>query len=127
MRNRVRVRNDLYRKIIESHIDSYNRLDTAGMLLNADPEIIFENVSNGKVTLRTNGIDELKKYTEESKGYFIERRQDNRDNGYQLRGRSTSRRSAASDTCCCLNESTSFSVNTNAGMAIMIMKSPIST
>lgn len=75
MQESVRVKNDLYRKIIESYIESYNRFDVAGMLLDADPEITFDNVSNGKVTLRTNGIDELRKQAEESKAYFIERRQ----------------------------------------------------
>jgi hypothetical protein len=65
----------LYRKIIESYVEAYNRFDVAGMLLSADPAIAFENISNGKVTLRTNGLDELRKQAEESKGYFIERKQ----------------------------------------------------
>ncbi len=68
-------KSELYREIIESYVEAYNRFDVVGMLLNADTEITFENISNGKVTLRTDGIDDLRKQAEESKSYFIERKQ----------------------------------------------------
>lgn len=67
---------DSYRKIVEDYIDAYNRLDVDGMLADADPEIEFENISSGEVTLRTKGIEDLRKQARESARFFVERRQE---------------------------------------------------
>ncbi len=46
------------------------------MIADADPDISFENVSNGEVTLRTQGIEELRKRAEDSNHLFAERKQE---------------------------------------------------
>ena len=66
---------ELRRKMIESYIGAYNRFDVAAMLANADPEIIFRNISKGEVNLRTDGIDEMRKQAEESGASFVGREQ----------------------------------------------------
>lgn len=68
-------RNQLYREIIEGYVGAYNRFDIEGMLLNVDPDVIFENVSGGNVDLRTDGIEELRQQAEDSKSAFSRRKQ----------------------------------------------------
>ena len=60
-------------KVVENFIDAYNRSDISGMLKDLHQNIIFENISNGQVDLRTSGIEEFKKQAETSKTYFRER------------------------------------------------------
>ncbi|WP_394751003.1 nuclear transport factor 2-like protein [Spongiimicrobium salis] len=62
-------------QIIEHYITSYNAFDVEGMLKNLDSEVIFENTTNGKVDLRTKGIQEFKEQAEASKHYFTQRKQ----------------------------------------------------
>tara|TARA_R110001592_G_scaffold42701_4_gene138600 strand:- start:2525 stop:2986 length:462 start_codon:yes stop_codon:yes gene_type:complete len=63
------------RDIIENYIKSYNDFDIIGMTKNLSKDVVFENVSNGNVELRTEGIDEFKKQAESAKQYFTQRKQ----------------------------------------------------
>lgn len=60
---------------VNNYIHSYNSFDVAGMLKNLDESIIFENISNGKIDLTTNGKDEFTKQAETAKSYFSKRKQ----------------------------------------------------
>lgn len=63
------------RDLIENYIKSYNDFDIVGMTKNLSKDIVFENVSNGNVELRTDGITEFKKQAESAKQYFTKRKQ----------------------------------------------------
>ncbi len=63
------------KKIVEKYIKSYNDFDIKGMTENLSENIIFENISNGNVDLRTEGITEFKKQAESAKQYFTQRKQ----------------------------------------------------
>ena len=65
----------LQQQIVEHYINSYNSFDVAGMLKNLDQEIIFENMSNGVVDLRTDGIEDFRIQAEAATQYFKERTQ----------------------------------------------------
>lgn len=61
--------------IVENYLRSYNNFDIEGMTKNLDDNVVFENVSNEKVELRTVGLSEFKKQAELAKQYFIQRKQ----------------------------------------------------
>ena len=63
------------KQIVEHYVNSYNSFDVAGMLKNLDQEIIFENMSNGVVDLRTDGIEDFRIQAETATQYFKERTQ----------------------------------------------------
>ena len=68
-------RNELYREIIEGFVGAYNRFDIEGMLLNVSPDVIFENKSGDRVDLHTEGIGELGRQAEDSRLFFVRRKQ----------------------------------------------------
>lgn len=61
--------------IIENYIQSYNNFDVAGMIKDLHEHIVFQNISNGKVDIRTEGIEEFKKQAEAATHYFTQRKQ----------------------------------------------------
>ena len=63
------------REIVEHYVNSYNNFDIDGMTKNLTKNIVFENVSNGNVELRTQGLNEFKKQAESAKKYFTYRNQ----------------------------------------------------
>jgi len=63
------------KKIIENYIKSYNNFKIENMTKDLHDEIVFENISNGKVDLRTEGIEEFIKQAETAKQYFNQRTQ----------------------------------------------------
>ena len=63
------------KEIIENYVNSYNNFDINGMTNNLTNNVVFENISNGKVDLRTEGLDAFKKQAESAKQYFKERKQ----------------------------------------------------
>ena len=65
----------LQQQIVEHYVNSYNSFDVAGMLKNLDQDIIFENMSNGVVDLRTDGIEDFRIQAEAATQYFKERTQ----------------------------------------------------
>ena len=60
---------------IENYINAYNSFDVAGMMALLHPEIAFENISNGEVTLSIKGIANFKQQAEEATRYFTTREQ----------------------------------------------------
>ena len=66
---------ELQQEIIENYINSYNTFDTKGMIQNLHEDIIFENSTNGKVDLRTEGKEAFYKQANTAKQYFTERKQ----------------------------------------------------
>ena len=60
---------------VEDYIKAYNNFDIEGMKGHLHQDIIFENITNGEVDLRTNGIAEFSVQAEKAKAYFTERKQ----------------------------------------------------
>lgn len=69
------MKNKLYKEIIEKYIEAYNSFDIEKMIFDMHNNVRFENISNGEITLTTNGIVELKNQAEQTKQYFTEREQ----------------------------------------------------
>jgi len=63
------------KQIISDYITAYNNFDIAGMAKHLDEHVVFENISNGEVTLRTTGLAAFVNQAETAKGYFKEREQ----------------------------------------------------
>ena len=63
------------KQIIENYVKSYNESDIEGMIKDLDKNVVFENISNGEVDLRTVGLIEFKKQAESAKQYFKKRKQ----------------------------------------------------
>jgi len=63
------------KQIIVDYITAYNNFDIAGMAKHLDEHVVFENISNGEVTLRTTGLAAFVNQAETAKGYFKEREQ----------------------------------------------------
>ena len=60
---------------IENYVQAYNSFKIEGMLKDLDPSVIFENISNGKVDLATDGVVAFKEQAEAAKSYFTKRKQ----------------------------------------------------
>ena len=67
--------NESQKKIVRYYVKSYNEFDIDGMTKNLTENVVFENVSNGNVELRTEGLNEFKKQAESAKEYFKNRTQ----------------------------------------------------
>ncbi|MET4074778.1 nuclear transport factor 2 family protein [Hymenobacter sp. UYCo722] len=63
------------REIIENYLEGYNLFDVAGMLSCLHPAVVFENVTDGSVTLRTNGKDAFEAQATKALALFMERNQ----------------------------------------------------
>ncbi|WP_353137873.1 nuclear transport factor 2 family protein [Pseudopedobacter sp.] len=63
------------KKIIENYVESYNNFDVKGMIKDLDENVVFENITNGKVDLRLNGKDMFEQQAEAAKQYFRTRNQ----------------------------------------------------
>ena len=66
---------EIQKQIVEDYVNAYNNFDIDGMTINLDENIVFENISNGKVDLRTEGLIEFRKQAESAKQYFRQRKQ----------------------------------------------------
>lgn len=64
-----------HKQIIKNYVESYNNFDIDGMIKDLDKNVVFENVSNGIVNLKTEGLVKFKKQAESAKHYFKERKQ----------------------------------------------------
>lgn len=62
-------------KLIENYIQAYNQFDMEGMLMDLHKDVVFENISEGILTLRTEGIDEFQTQAEKAITYFSQREQ----------------------------------------------------
>ena len=63
------------KKQIEAYIDAYNRFDIEGMTEHLHQDVVFENISDGIVNLRTEGILVFREQAIKAKDYFRERQQ----------------------------------------------------
>lgn len=61
--------------IIRHYIDAYNRFDVEGMLKDFDPDIVFENVSDGEVNMNLLGISAFRQQAESAVQVFSQREQ----------------------------------------------------
>jgi len=61
--------------VIEHYVNAYNNFDIDGMTRDLDENIVFENISNGQVELRTDGIEAFRQQAASAKQYFQEREQ----------------------------------------------------
>jgi ketosteroid isomerase-like protein len=61
--------------LVKSYVRAYNTFDIEGMLANLHDEIIFKNISNGKVTLEIKGSDAFRNQAEQAASFFSEREQ----------------------------------------------------
>jgi hypothetical protein len=62
-------------KAIEYYIQSYNNFDIDGMVRDMRNDIVFENITDGIVDLKTSGLAEFKVQAEKAKQLFSERKQ----------------------------------------------------
>lgn len=67
--------NERQKQKIENYISSYNNFDISGMTKDLNENVVFENISDGKVDLRTEGLNDFKKQAESAKKYFRQRKQ----------------------------------------------------
>ena len=66
---------EVQKVVIESYIEAYNALDIDGMLALMHPDVVFKNISGGKVNATATGIDELRQMANTTKSLFSSRRQ----------------------------------------------------
>jgi ketosteroid isomerase-like protein len=63
------------KQLVEAYIAAYNRFDVAGMLAPLHEDVVFRNVSNGEVSLTTNGKEAFRQQAAQATQYFSEREQ----------------------------------------------------
>lgn len=63
------------RALIDRYLDAYNRLDVEGMLATLHPQVSFENITAGVITVRTQGIEEFRRLAQSTLPLFARRRQ----------------------------------------------------
>lgn len=63
------------KSIIEAYIKAYNSFDIEGMAKDLADDVVFENVSNGNVNLRTEGLAAFTEQAKAATQYFKERKQ----------------------------------------------------
>lgn len=66
---------DPHRALVEQFLAAYNAFDIPGMLALLDPEVTFENISDGQVTVSARGIEEFRQLAERAATLFSSRRQ----------------------------------------------------
>ena len=60
---------------IVSYLAAYNAFDVDGMVVNLSSDVVFENISNGAVNLRTEGVEAFRQQATAATAYFSERKQ----------------------------------------------------
>jgi len=61
--------------LIKQYVNSYNQFDVDGMIENLHEDIIFENISNGEVSHRTEGREAFQAQAQAALSYFSTRKQ----------------------------------------------------
>jgi len=62
-------------QIINNYVAAYNNFDIDGMLIHLDQDILFKNISEGKINMTLEGITAFKTQAEKAKSMFSERQQ----------------------------------------------------
>jgi ketosteroid isomerase-like protein len=63
------------RTLVDRYLDAYNRKDVEAMLATLHPAVVFENHTAGVLSVRTQGLAELRQLAEDSRRLFAARRQ----------------------------------------------------
>jgi ketosteroid isomerase-like protein len=63
------------KKLVKTYVQAYNRFDVEGMLSVLHDRIVFENISDGEMTLEIKGIEAFKNQAEQAAKIFTERTQ----------------------------------------------------
>lgn len=63
------------RELIDRYLDAYNRMDVPAMLKTMHADVVFENYTKGILSVRTQGVEELRHLAESSLHLFSARRQ----------------------------------------------------
>jgi len=66
---------DAKEKIVRNYIHAYNTFDVDGMIRDLAPSITFTNISNGEVTLATQGLNAFKEQAMQAVVLFSQRKQ----------------------------------------------------
>lgn len=61
------------RKLIEQYLKAYNAFDIDGMMASVHPDVQFQNVSDGKVTVAAAGTEEFRQIAEQATALFASR------------------------------------------------------
>lgn len=62
-------------QLISDYVQAYNAKDIEAMLANLAEDIVFENQSDGEVTMRLDGLEAFRRQAEQAAGLFTEREQ----------------------------------------------------
>jgi hypothetical protein len=62
-------------QIIHKYINAYNNFDVDGMVAQLDPDILFNNVSEGTINLTLKGLTAFRAQAEKAKSMFSNRQQ----------------------------------------------------
>lgn len=60
---------------IHHYVDAYNRFDVEGMMEQLHPDVVFQNYSNGELSLETRGASEFRAQAEAAAEMFSQRNQ----------------------------------------------------
>jgi ketosteroid isomerase-like protein len=63
------------RHLVDRYLDAYNRLDIPAMLATLHPQVVFENITAGVPTVRTQGLADFQRLAESTRPLFARRRQ----------------------------------------------------
>ncbi len=63
------------KQVVEKYIEAYNNFDTETLLSLFEPECVFENYSDNKLTASVRGLNELREMMEQGKNIFVSRNQ----------------------------------------------------
>jgi hypothetical protein len=66
---------EIRERIILNYIEGYNSFDSQKMVKDFSENIIFENIQDGKVTMKLKGFQEFLSQAEAAKNYFSKRKQ----------------------------------------------------
>lgn len=69
------MENEFKISLVKNYTQAYNNFDVEKMTADLHDEIIFKNISNGEVNLKTNGIEAFKNQAEQAVIFFSEREQ----------------------------------------------------
>ena len=62
-------------QMIKNYLQAYNTFDVEGMVNDLDDAVVFENYSDGELTLQLEGKEAFKRQAESAASYFKERQQ----------------------------------------------------
>lgn len=66
---------ELREKIIENYVKGYNEFDITRMIRDFSDDVIFENVQNGQISMKLDGIHEFINQAQTAKQFFSQRKQ----------------------------------------------------